>query len=59
MKTSTLGKIAPPGVTLLGVLAWAFRTKHATAGKTGHPAHLFCGADEYWNGDYPEEDPQW
>jgi hypothetical protein len=57
MKTFVLAGVGLPGAMLVALAARTIRTSHETPSKAVHPAQLLYGADEYWNGDYPENEP--
>ena len=54
MRPSVLAGVGLPGATVFGVMAWVLKVCHEAPGHVGHPSQLLCGADEYWNGEYPE-----
>jgi hypothetical protein len=57
MKTFVLAGVGLPCAMLVALAARTIRTSHETPSKAVHPAQLY-GADEYWNGDYPDGERQ-
>lgn len=58
MKTYLPAAVGVPGVVALGLFVWVSRVLHPTPTSGGCSARLLCGADEYWNGDYPDGELQ-
>lgn len=54
MKTYLPAAVGVPGAAVLGLFVWVSKVLHSTPTSAGSPERLLCGADEYWNGDYPE-----
>lgn len=58
MKTLVPSGVGLPGVVWSALAAWILKVSHETPSKAVHSAQLLYGVDEYWNGDYPEGEPQ-
>lgn len=58
MKTLVLAGVGLPGAVLSALAAWMWKVSHETPSNAVHSAQLLYGVDEYWNGDYPEGEPQ-
>ena len=58
MKTLVLTGLGLPGARLVALAARAIKASHEIPSNAVHPAQLLYGADEYWNGDYPENETQ-
>lgn len=58
MKTLVLTGLGIPGAMLVALTAWATKASHEIPSNAVHPAQLLYGVDEYWNGDYPENETQ-
>lgn len=58
MKTLVLAGVVLPGAVLSVLAALAIKASHEATSNAIHPAQLLYGVDEYWNGDFPEEEQQ-
>lgn len=59
MRNLVLAGVGLPGATLLGFVTWVAKVSHNTPSNAVHPAQLLYGADEFWNGEYPEGERPW
>jgi hypothetical protein len=59
MRNFVLAGVGLPGATVLGLAAWVFKVSHEAPSNAVHPVRLLYGADEYWNGEYPEDERPW
>jgi len=58
MRTFLLSGLGLSGATVFGLFAWVLKVCHETPSSAEYPAHLLWGVDEYWNGEYPEDEQE-
>lgn len=56
MRTHMPATVGLPGAALVGLSVWVSRVLRYKPVNAGYPRQLLHGADEYWNGDYPESE---